>query len=214
MIALMKGEFRMAAANIEHRLRVKVRRIALIVPVAVALIGPAISAQAATSGSKAPAAAEKLTSIMHAPGKAPVGTDCTKAKLFGMRASTIRARIFCSKTAGNGIGIWGYQFKSRPAYQAGVAHMNHYTGFSRMRHLSTSCPPKNGKAAGLVGWYSFTNHKYKQRRGQFLECFRDGKKPLLIWTMPTQNVFFIAKSGAKGATLKTLLHWWARLSYG
>ena len=51
------------------------------------------------------------------------------------------------------------------------------------------------------------------RRGQVLECFRVSQKPVLIWTMPTQNVFFIAQDKARGATIKAILHWWSRVVY-
>jgi hypothetical protein len=217
----MKGGFRMTASSSGHRSWGKIPRIRIIpvlsialIPAMSALIGPVSSAQAATSGSKSPASVEKLTKIMHAPGHAPVGTDCTKGPLFGLRAKTVRAHIVCSKTSGSQIAIWGLQFNSRKEYQAGVAHLNHYTGFSAIRHVSTTCPPAHGRTAGLAGWHSLSNHKYKKRSGQFLECFIDTKKPLLIWTMPTQNAFFIGQDSAKHATIRIILHWWSTLAYG
>ncbi len=210
----------MAAPSSEHRIWTKIRRTAPIVTtvtLAFTLTGTAISAQAATSHARtpaAPAAAEKLTRIMHAPGKAPIGTDCTKGVLFGLRASTVRARIVCARTTGNQIAIWALQFKTRKGYLAGVAHLNHYTGFSSVRQVSTSCPPAHGRTAGLAGWHSLTNHKYKKRPGQIIECFKDAKKPLLIWTMPTQNAFFIGQDSARHATIRIILRWWSTLAYG
>jgi hypothetical protein len=182
------------------------------------MVAPTFPAHAATGSHSVPAistaSVEKLTKIMNPAGVAPVGTHCTKALLFGLRAKTVIARIFCARTTGKQIVVWGYQFDSRKDYLAGLAHMNSFTKFSSLRP-GANCPPARGKAAGRVGWHANSNPKYKARRGQFLECFRNSNnRPLLIWTMPTQHVFFMSLDSARHATIGTILGWWSTVSYG
>lgn len=190
----------------------RIGRAAAVVPVAVVLAAPALPALAAPAHVSAPAAVEPLTTIMNPPGAPPVGSDCGKAPLSGLKARTVRARLYCARTQGRKIVLWAYQFHSHKGYLAGVTHMNSRTGFSRTQPGSF-CPPRNGRASGLVGWHAINNRKYKSRRGQFLECFRVSQKPVLIWTMPTQNVFFIAQDRARHATIAAILHWWSRVVY-
>ncbi len=206
----------MAESSKTRRLRGKIARFGMItaaVPIAAAMVVPLSAASAAPAGPKAPASVERLTVIMNPVGHAPVGTDCRKAKLFGLKKSTIKAAIFCGRTTGKNIEVWGFQFKAFKSYVAGVRHMNTYTGFSRINPAG-ACPPSKGKAGGLVGWHALHNKKYKSRKGQFLECFRDAKKPLLIWTMPTQHAFFIAQDVKKTATINAIIKWWTTVSYG
>ena len=213
---MIKGVLFMAESAYKRRFWGKMAGLGMmtaIVPIAAAMVVPLSAAYAAPAGPKAPAKAERLVAIMNPHGHPPVGTDCRKAKLFGLNKSTIRAAIFCGRTTGKNIGVWGYQFKAPKSYLAGLRHIDSYTGFDQIKHVSASCPPAKGKNGGLVGWHALHNKKYKARKGQFLECFRD-KKPLLIWTMPTQNVFFIAKDAGKKATINDLIKWWETVSYG
>jgi hypothetical protein len=150
---------------------------------------------------------------MNPKGLKPVGTECTKALLFGLKKKTLIARIFCGKTTGKNIDVWGYQFNSKKHYLAGVKHINRYTGFGKKRHGAT-CPPAKNKGAGETGWHANSNPKYKARRGQNIECFLDNGKPVLIWTMPTQHVFFIAQYHVAGGTQTRIVDWWKTVSYG
>jgi hypothetical protein len=213
---MIKGVLFMAESTYKRCSWGKIARFGImtaVVPLAAAMAVPAATANAAPAGAKAPAKAERLVAIMNPAGHSPVGTDCKKAKLYGLKKSTIRAAIFCGRTTAKNIGVWGYQFKAPKSYIAGLRHMDKFTGFDQIKHLSGSCPPAKGKNGGIVGWHATHNKKYKARKGQFLECFKD-KKPLLIWTMPTQNVFFIAKDVAKKATINALMKWWVTVSYG
>jgi hypothetical protein len=185
-----------------------------VVPLSAALVMPLSAAQAAPAGAKAPAkGVERLVTIMNPIGHAPVGTACRKAKLFGLKKSTIKAAIFCGRTTTKNVEVWGFQFKAQGSYVAGVRNMNSYTGFSRINPAG-ACPPTKGKAGGLVGWHAIHNKKYKSRKGQFLECYRDAKKPILLWTLPTQHVFFLAEDVKKTATINAIIKWWTTVSYG
>jgi hypothetical protein len=212
---MIKGVLFMAESSSKRRIWGKIAGFGMmtaVVPLAVAVVVPISAASAAPTAAQAPKP-ERLTAIMHPVGHPPVGTDCKKAKLFGLKANTIRAAIFCGRTTAKNIGVWGYQFKSNKSYIAGVQHMNAFTGFDKI-NPSGSCPPSGGKAGGLVDWHALHNKKYKSRKGQFLECFRNAKNPFLIWTMPTQHVFFMAKDDKKKATINVILKWWETVSYG
>src|SRR5712691_148833 len=205
----------MAEFSNKWRFRGKVARFGMmtaVVPLAAAMVVPLSAAYAAPAGAKAPKV-EKLTVIMNPIGHPPVGTACRKAKLLGLKASTLKKAIACARTTGKNIAVWGFQFKSQQGYVAGVRHMNARTGFDRI-NPSGNCPPSKGKNGGLVSWHAIHNKKYKARKGQFLECFRDAKIPLLIWTMPTQHVFFLAEDAKKTATINAILKWWSTVSYG
>ncbi len=160
-----------------------------------------------------PPGTDSLQSIMNPVGLSPVGTDCVTAKLFGLSASTLDSKTFCSKTTKANIVVWGYQFDSFAHYQAGLAHINHFVGFDKVTP-GTTCPPPSGTAEGKVGWHANHNPKYKSKTGQDIECLIDGQKPVLIWSMPSQDVFFISQDNVKGTSIKTIIKWWETLDYG
>ncbi len=159
----------------------------------------------------APAGTEPLKTIMNPAGLTPVGTGCSPALYFGLNQKTIVSHIFCSKTTKPHIQVWGFQFDSNADYLAGVAHINKYTGF---KQTSSTCPPAAGSDGGSTGWHANSNSRYKLRKGQDIECFSDNGKSLLIWTMPTQNVFFIGQDRDKAETIPTILDWWKTVNYG
>jgi hypothetical protein len=160
-----------------------------------------------------PPGTDALQSIMNPAGLTPVGRDCVTAKLFGLSKATLDARTFCPKTSRANIVVWGYQFDNSADYQTGLAHINHFVGFDKSTPGST-CPPPSGTAEGKIGWHANHNPKYKSKTGQDIECLIDGGKPVLIWSMPTQDVFFIGQDNTKGTSIKTIINWWETLDYG
>ena len=169
---------------------------------------PSTSNTATPSGS-----VEPLTTIMNPAGFSPVGTNCTKGFLYGLKASTVTARIFCSTTTKKNVLVWGYQFDSNSDYLAGLAHINSYTGF-HVTSPPSGCRHPVASADGLSPWNANSNPKYVKRPGQVLECFVDASHPTLIWTMPTMNVFFFAWDIGKGDTVPRIVSWWETLNYG
>jgi hypothetical protein len=158
-----------------------------------------------------PSGPEALTTIMNPAGLKPVGTECTTALLFGLNKASIKSRIFCAKTTATHIDVWGYQFFTKAGYTAGVAHINSFTGFSKS---ASTCPPPSDSEDGETGWHANSNPRYVARPGQNIECFLDNGKPVLIWTMPTQNVFFIAQYHVAGGTIAQIITWWKTVNYG
>jgi hypothetical protein len=110
--------------------------------------------------------------------------------------------------------VWGYQFDNFAGYQAGLAHINHFVGFDRVRPART-CSPPSGRTEGKVRWHTIHNPQYHAfRQGQDLECLIDEQRPVLIWTMPTQDAFFIGQDNVKGTTINTVISWWKTITYG
>src|SRR6185437_11912964 len=112
---MSKGVLCMAESSNKRRSWGKIARFSMItavVPLAAAVLVPLSAAQAAPAGAKAPASVERLVNIMNPVGHAPVGTDCRKSKLFGLKKNTIKAAIFCGRTTGRNIEVWGFQFKA------------------------------------------------------------------------------------------------------
>ena len=166
-----------------------------------------------TSTSTPTGGVEPLSTIMNPAGFKPVGTDCSQGLLFGLNASTITTRTFCLHATKTNIQVWGYQFDSNADYRAGFSHINRFTGFHRTSVNTTCNPPVQG-TDGLSPWHANSNPRYVARPGQDLECFIDNGYPLLIWTMPTQNVFFIARDHSKADQITRIVDWWKTVNYG
>lgn len=156
---------------------------------------------------------ESLATIMHPVGWPPVGSLCTQGGdvAFGFRASTVTSHTFCLETTLSNVVVYGYQFDSYRDYRAGLTHLN-----SRDHFVKTAkrCPPPAG-GASAHGWYAPRNPKYMGRPGQILECFTRAGRPVLIWTMPTMNVLFIATTLVAGDSISRIYsQWWTNLHFG
>jgi len=160
---------------------------------------------------------------MNPSGAAPVGSSCAAAQTNGLNPATITSSQYCTSTSidfipTNHIVVWGYQFDSHSDYLTGFAKVNSITGF-KSSGAAGKCPPPHSTGYGSTTWNSIHNPKYKNSNGQYLECFVEYTKthkyqPLLIWTMPTQDVVFIGRNEAPGGTFNQLIKWWEHLSYG
>jgi len=166
-----------------------------------------------TPATNHPPGTDSLATIMNPPTGSPVGTSCGTAKTFSLDKSTLVAKTFCSHTTRTNVVVWGYQFDNSADYAKGVASINHFVGFDKVTP-GTTCPPPSGTAEGKVGWHAKHNPKYFSKTGQDLECLIDGNKPVLIWTMPTQDVFFIGQNNTTGTSVSSLIKWWETLTYG
>ncbi|HEX5187914.1 MAG TPA: hypothetical protein VFW16_00115 [Streptosporangiaceae bacterium] len=182
-------------------------------PLSTPITSPATSPVTTPVSAPHPPGTDSLQSIMNPVGLTPVGTNCSTARLFGISPTTLDASTFCSHTTRAHIVVWGYQFNSFANYQKGLAKINHFVGFDQVTPGST-CPPPSGSSEGKVGWHANHNPKYKSKKGQDIECLIDAKEPVLVWSMPSQDVFFIAEDHVKGSSIKTIIKWWETLDYG
>jgi hypothetical protein len=177
------------------------------------IVTPSPSPSSSTPTTTPLSAKEPLLTIMNDPGS-PVGKTCeSNPPVFGLNASTLEASRFCT-TKESGVIVWGYQFFNRGQYNVGVKHIEKYVGFDNATP-GHGCPPPSGDTEGDTQWNAIHNPRYPQRTGQVLECLLNGStpKPTLVWTMPTQDVFFIAKDTSTAATMNRLVNWWKHVAY-
>ena len=154
---------------------------------------------------------EALTTIMNPAGAKPVATSCSSAPLQGLDPATLTSRLYCTHAANSHVVVWAYQFDSAADYQAGVPTLNKTLKFNPAT-AGKGCPPPSGHSDGDTGWRSQPN--YPDRTGQDLECYTGGSEPVLVWTMPSQDVVFLAEYKVKGAPMADLVSWWKTTSYG
>ena len=154
---------------------------------------------------------ESLTTIMNPAGAAPLATACSSAPLQGLDPATLTSRLYCTHATDSHVVVWAYQFDSSADYVAGVPRLNKTLKFNPAT-ASKGCPPPAGHGDGDTGWHSQPN--YPDRTGQDLECYTGGGEPVLVWTMPSQDVVFLAEYKVKGAPMTDLMKWWKSTSYG
>jgi hypothetical protein len=107
--------------------------------------------------------------------------------------------------------VWAYQFDSFADYPQGVGTLNKSLKFDPAA-AGKGCPSPADHSDGKTGWKSTPN---ALRSGQDLECYvSGGKEPVLIWTMPTQNVVFLAEDKVSGASIADIIKWWKHTTYG
>jgi hypothetical protein len=152
-----------------------------------------------------PPGAESLSQLM-----TRIGHRCDQPKLYGLVGVTARLACLTSKP---GIAVAAYQFGTNTDYKGGLNRLNRLTGYNAGATAKSACPPSGGSVAGSGVWWSKSNPKFKKgTSGQVIECFIDphNHKPLVLWSMPSQNVVWFA-TGAK--TQSALFDWWANLTY-
>jgi hypothetical protein len=152
---------------------------------------------------------------MNPAGSKPVASSCTTGPLLKLNPATLTSNLTCSHTNGTKILLYAYQFDSRADFVAGYNHINKFVLFTPSK-ASSSCPqPSTNTEGGITGWHANSNPKYKDGNGQKLECYSSKThEPVLVWTMPTMNVVFIAQDQQSGATQTTIVNWWKTLNYG
>jgi hypothetical protein len=156
---------------------------------------------------------DPLKTLMDPPGFGPLGTDCRRAPLLGLKASTLISRRFCPDTGFKHVVLAGYQFDNNADYLTGFAELNSFAGFHRSSAVA-SCQPVIQGQDGVSPWNADKDPRFVDHPGQVIECFTDNGHPTLIWTLPTMNAFFIAQDLGKDARIRRILGWWVTLSYG
>jgi hypothetical protein len=140
--------------------------------------------------------------------------QCRAASALAMPGVT--ASLACT-TADLRIGVSAYQFGGATAYRAGLAHLNHLTGWDPSV-AGQKCPPPVGRSIGHEGWHTLHDPKFgTPRPGQFLECYTDTQASglfLYLWTLPSQRVILVAGDSVPGASYTDLQKWWEKLTYG
>src|ERR1022692_1457577 len=175
---------------------------------------PSQSATTTPSPTTAPGGVESLNTILHPAGLAAVATDCSTAPTLKLNTATLTNSLACNHTAGTKIIVYAYQFDSNSDYMAGFKHINSFLLFTPSKASSTCPQPSSNTEGGATTWHANKNPKYKAA-GQILECYTSKtQEPVLVWTMPTMNVVWIAVDKDSGSTGTTILTWWKTLNYG
>jgi hypothetical protein len=160
-------------------------------------------------------------------GHGAVGSSCSDTSSTNKQnldPATLTSATFCTSTFSpyTNIHVWGYQFDNYTDFQTGVSKLNSWTGYTGGGSLNTTCPP-GSSARGRTEWWALHNAMYtSHRQDQFLECFTDHVKSagnagraFLIWTLPTQDVVFIAENtvGNTSTNFTYLVNWWKHVAY-
>lgn len=152
-----------------------------------------------------------LATIMNPAGQDPIATKCVTGPLQGLDPATLTGRLYCTHATTSHVVVWAYQFDSFADYQSGVTTLNSRLKFTPST-AGKGCPPPSGHTSGLTRWHAGT--EYPLRSGQNLECYTATHGPVLIWTLPPQNVVFLAEYEVAGTTISTLMRWWSSTHYG
>jgi hypothetical protein len=106
--------------------------------------------------------------------------------------------------------IYAYQVDSQADYEATWQSYSKVAGFTQSSP-GPDCPP----AKGGVGTYATDSKMFPHQPGQVLWCVMvdvgNGPQPTYTWTLPTEDVFFVA-AGAPNSSFAALDKWWSNNS--
>lgn len=141
-------------------------------------------------------------------GIADPATQCSAAGKPEWGSPGLVTALMCHDTNLPKGYVTGYQMDNRADFDTAWRNFNSWEGFDSSSAQS-SCPPSGSSAHGITTWNS---ENFPTMAGQVLECWADSDAaPIYVWTLPTQNTFFVAM-GADGSSFKTLDDWWTNYS--
>jgi hypothetical protein len=135
-------------------------------------------------------------------------TQCSAIKKTGWSSPGMVTALSCDdKYLPNG-AVSGYQMDNRADFNKAWSNFNSWSSFDETK-AGPSCPAASSAGQGLTSWNS---KSFPSMQGQVLECWTGSNAaPIYVWTMPSQDAFFIAV-GADGSSFKALDNWWANYS--
>ena len=132
-------------------------------------------------------------------------TQCSSIKPSWASPGLVTS-LSCTDTGLPNGAVFGYQMDSRADYTTTWQNFNSSSSFNGSSAGST-CPPSGSGGQGLTPWWD-DKLGFHQTQGQVLECWTGANAaPIYVWTMPTQDAFFMAV-GADGSSFKALDNWW------
>lgn len=132
-------------------------------------------------------------------------TQCSAIKPSWTSPGLITS-LSCTDTGLPNGAVFGYQMDSRADYTTTWKKFNSWSSFNGFSAGSV-CPPSGSDRQGLTPWWD-NKLGFPQTQGQVLECWTGANAaPIYVWTMPTQDAFFMAV-GADGSSFKALDSWW------
>jgi hypothetical protein len=174
------------------------------------LIHPAAptSARPGSTATPAPSLAGNITPILQLlPSDiADPTTQCAAVKKPDWSSPGLVTALSCNDTGLPSGHVNGYQMDSRADYAAAWKNFNSWSSFD-VSTAGSSCPPSGSGAQGITEWWNNALH-FPEMQGQVVECWTGSNAaPIYVWTMPTQDAFFIAV-GANRSSFKALDTWW------
>jgi hypothetical protein len=135
-------------------------------------------------------------------------TQCSAIKKPGWSSPGLVTALSCDdKYLPNG-AVSGYQMDNRADFNKAWSNFNSWSSFDETK-AGPNCPAPSSAGQGLTSWNS---KSFPSMQGQVLECWTGSSAaPIYVWTMPSQDAFFIAV-GADGSSFKALDSWWANYS--
>ena len=155
------------------------------------------------------------TALSLAPGVTPLNqllpsdiadptTQCSAIKKPGWSSPGLVTALSCNDTDLPNGYVNAYQMDNRADYTKTWSNFNTWSSFDEST-AGSSCPPASSGGQGLTTW---SGKSFPSMQGQALECWTGSNAtPIYVWTMPTQDAFFIAV-GANGSSFKALDTWW------
>ncbi len=139
------------------------------------------------------------------PADLTVGTDCTSnGEPFLDHLSGYYVCTESKRSDMAGMTVWGYEFATKSAYQAGIAQFNNKVSFSPTR-AGIKCPPTTG-VDGYESWYRDGNDNSSLGH---LECYYSGnhKNKDYAWTDDAEYTIIVAEA-TPSQTFSQLDSWW------
>jgi hypothetical protein len=135
-------------------------------------------------------------------------TQCSAVKKTDWSSPGLVTALNCDdKYLPNGV-VSGYQMDNRADFNKAWSNFNSWSSFDETK-AGGNCPAPSSAGQGMTPWNS---KSFPSTQGQVLECWTGSNAaPIYVWTMPSQDAFFIAV-GADGSSFKALDNWWTNYS--
>jgi hypothetical protein len=131
-------------------------------------------------------------------------TQCSAIKKPEWSSPGLVSALSCNDPGLPGGYVNGYQMDSRANFDATWRNFNAWSSFDESK-AGSSCPAASSAGQGITPW---NGKGFPSMQGQVLECWTGSNAaPIYVWTMPSQDAFFIAV-GANGSSMKALDTWW------
>ncbi len=111
--------------------------------------------------------------------------------------------VNCQPSTLTGGQLYAYQFDTETDYQTSFNAFNADVSFNSQ---GGDCQTSNDAGTG-----TWSNTLYPSTGGQIIECYlidSNGTRPVLVWTIPTQDAF-VQVVGNSGAAISDVHSWWS-----
>jgi hypothetical protein len=97
--------------------------------------------------------------------------------------------------------VYAIQWQTFADYQGSLASLNSNENFNP-NNVTELCPAPSANQ----GQMSYSFQDFPDRAGQVVECFVDNQGLTYLWTLPSENTYFVTTT----ATFSTVENWWSQ----